>query len=107
LQLYQFPRGEFFQSGKSWQGRDFDRARQVNRGIDYELTWQCEFARLPNRIDPLSVPNDTIRRDERKMKMSCSRDDRSIGRISNNSKTEGLKQYFNCIRLDLKVGRMV
>jgi hypothetical protein len=41
------------------------------------------------------------------MKMSCSRDDRSIGRISNNSKTEGLKQYFNCIRLDLKVGRMV
>ena len=70
-------------------------------------TVNCELAHLPNRIDPLSIPNDVIRCDEWKMKMSCSRDDRSIGWISNDTKTKGLKEDFNCIRLDLEVRRMV
>ena len=43
---------------------------------------------FPNRLNPVSVENEIVRRDQRETEMPCSRYDYSIGGVANSSKTE-------------------
>src|SRR5688500_1226824 len=58
---------------------------------------------IPDRIGPISVPNKIIRRDERAAELSGGGYDRSVGGIPDGSKGNGFEQYFNRVRLHLKI----
>ena len=73
-------------------GRDFKRAEALLFG-----------SLIPHGIDPIAVPNELIRCDERTVELPGAGNNCFDGGITDGSKGDGFEQYFNRVRLHLKI----